>query len=148
VDYSGRPFAAPYNPRVGEGGVTRDIHRIDRWLWCARFHRTRTLAATAVSGGKVHVNGERAKPARDIAVGDRLDITLGSDTCTVIIVSLPSRRGPATEARACYKETADSLLRRAVTRERRQVERRSDTAPPGRPDKRGRRAIRQLQGRG
>jgi ribosome-associated heat shock protein Hsp15 len=123
-------------------------HRIDRWLWCARFHRSRSLAAAAVSGGKVHVNGERAKPAHDIAAGDRLDITLGSDTCTVIIVSLPSRRGPATEARACYKETVDSLLRRAVTRERRQLERRSDTAPPGRPDKRGRRAIRQLQGRG
>jgi len=122
-------------------------HRIDRWLWCARFHRTRSLAAAAVSGGKVHVNGERAKPARDIAAGDRLDITLGSDTCTVIIVSLPSRRGPATEARACYEETTDSVLRRAVALERRQVERRSDTAPPGRPGKRGRRAIRQLQGR-
>ena len=123
-------------------------HRIDRWLWCARFHRSRSLAAAAVSGGKVHVNGERAKPARDIAVGDRLDITLGSDACTVIVLSLPSRRGPATEARACYEETTDSVLRRAVARERRQVERRSDTAPPGRPDKRGRRAIRQLQGRG
>lgn len=123
-------------------------HRIDRWLWCARFHRSRSLAAAAVKGGKVHVNGERAKPARDIAVGDRLDITLGSDACTVIVLLLPSRRGPATEARTCYEETTDSVLRRAVARERRQVERRSDTAPPGRPDKRGRRAIRQLQGRG
>ena len=121
--------------------------RIDRWLWCARFHRSRSLAAAAVKGGKVHVNGERAKPAREIAAGDRLDITLGSDTCTVIVLSLPSRRGPATEARACYEETTDSVLRRAVARERRQVERRSATAPPGRPDKRGRRAIRQLQGR-
>ncbi len=123
-------------------------HRIDRWLWCARFHRSRSLAAAAVSGGKVHVNGERAKPARNIAIGDRLDITLGTDAWTVIVLSLPSRRGPATEARACYGETTDSVLRRAVARERRQVERRSETAPPGRPDKRGRRAIRQLQGRG
>ncbi len=123
-------------------------HRIDRWLWCARFHRSRSLAAAAVSGGKVHVNGERAKPARDIAVGDRLDITLGSDACTVIVLSLPSRRGPAAEARVCYEETTESILRRAVARERRQLERRSETAPPGRPDKRGRRAIRQLQGRG
>ena len=123
-------------------------HRIDRWLWCARFHRSRSLAAAAVSGGKVHVNDERAKPARDIAVGDRLDITLGADACTVIVLSLPTRHGPATEARACYEETTDSVLRRAVARERRQLERRSDTAPPGRPDKRGRRAIRQLQGRG
>jgi ribosome-associated heat shock protein Hsp15 len=123
-------------------------HRIDRWLWCARFHRSRSLAAAAVKGGKVHVNGERAKPARDIAVGDRLDITLGSGACTVIVLALPLRRGPATEARTCYEETTDSVLRRAVARERRQLERRSDTAPPGRPDKRGRRAIRQLQGRG
>ena len=123
-------------------------HRIDRWLWCARFHRSRALAAAAVKGGKVHVNGERPKPARDISVGDQLDITLGSDACIVIVRSLPARRGPATEARACYEETTDSVLRRAVARERRQVERRSETAPPGRPDKRGRRAIRQLQGRG
>ena len=131
--------------RVADGSDGR--HRIDRWLWCARFHRSRSLAAAAVKGGKVHVNGECAKPARDIAVGDRLDITLGSDACTVIVLSLPARRGPATEARSCYEETTDSVLRRAVARERRQLERRSDTAPPGRPDKRGRRAIRQLQGR-
>jgi ribosome-associated heat shock protein Hsp15 len=122
-------------------------HRIDRWLWCARFHRSRSLATAAVSGGKVHVNGERAKAARGIAIGDQLDITLGTDAWTVIVLSLPSRRGPATEARTCYEETTDSVLRRAVARERRQVERRSDTAPAGRPDKRGRRAIRQLQGR-
>ncbi len=122
--------------------------RIDRWLWCARFHRSRSLAAAAVGGGKVHVNGERAKPARSLAIGDRLDITLGTDSWTVIVLSLPSRRGPATEACACYEETTDSALRRAAARERRQVERRSETAPPGRPDKRSRRAIRQLQGRG
>lgn len=122
-------------------------HRIDRWLWCARFRRSRTLAATAVSGGKVHVNGERAKASRQIAVGDRLDITLGTDVWTVIVRSLPSRRGTATEARDCYEETTDSQLRRAVARDRRQIERRSDSAPAGRPDKRGRRAIRRLQGR-
>jgi ribosome-associated heat shock protein Hsp15 len=124
-----------------------DRHRIDRWLWCARFHRSRALATAAVSGGKVHVNGDRAKPARSVAVGDRIDITLGANAWTVIVLSLPSRRGPATEARNCYEETADSVLRRAVLRERRQLERRSESAPPGRPDKRGRRAIRQLQGR-
>lgn len=122
-------------------------HRIDRWLWCARFQRSRSLAAAAVSGGKVHVNGERAKASREIAIGDRLDITLGTDVWTVIVRFLPTRRGPAVEARACYEETTDSQLRRAVAREKRQIERRSDTAPAGRPDKRGRRAIRRLQGR-
>ena len=132
--------------RVADAAGSR--HRIDRWLWCARFHRSRSLAAAAVSGGKVDVNGERAKAARGIAIGDRLDITLGPEAMTVMVLALPSRRGPATEARKCYEETTDSVLRRAVARERRQLERRSDTAPPGRPDKRGRRAIRQLQGRG
>ncbi len=123
-------------------------HRIDRWLWCARFHRSRALAAAAVSGGKVHVNGERAKPARGISIADRLDITLGPDTLSVVVLSLPGRRGPAAEARGCYQETSDSVLRRAVARERRQLERRSRSAPARRPDKRGRRAIRLLQGRG
>ena len=127
--------------------ATGGRHRIDRWLWCARFQRSRSLAAAAVSGGRVHVNGERAKASRNVVVGDRLDITLGTDVWTVIVCSLPSRRGPAIEARACYEETADSVLRRAVARERRQIERRSDSAPAGRPDKRGRRAIRLLQGR-
>jgi ribosome-associated heat shock protein Hsp15 len=122
-------------------------HRIDRWLWCARFHRSRSLATAAVGGGKVRVNGERAKPARNIVVGDRLDMTLGTDVWTVMVLSLPSRRGPATEARNCYEETTDSVLRRAVARERREVERLSDTSPQGRPDKRDRRAIRRLQGR-
>jgi ribosome-associated heat shock protein Hsp15 len=131
--------------RVADAAGSR--HRIDRWLWCARFQRSRSLAALAVNGGKVHVNGERAKASRDVMVGDRLDITIGTDVWTVVVRSLPSRRGPPTEARGCYEETADSLLRRAVARERRQIERRSDTAPAGRPDKRGRRAIRQLQGR-
>jgi len=127
--------------------ATGGRHRIDRWLWCARFHRSRSLASTAVGGGKVHVNGERAKPSRNVMVGDRLDIALGMDVLTVIVRSLPSRRGPAGEARACYEETEDSILRRAVASERRRVERLSRSAPRGRPDKRDRRAIRRLQGR-
>jgi len=89
-------------------------HRIDRWLWCARFYRSRALAAAAVGGGKVHVNGERAKPARNVLIGDRLDIILGTEMWTVVVRALPSRRGPASEAQACYEESADSILRRAV----------------------------------
>ncbi len=132
--------------RVADAADSR--HRIDRWLWCARFHRSRSLAVAAVGGGKVHVNGERAKPSRNVLVGDRLDITLGMDVWTVIVRALPSRRGPAGEARICYEETPDSILRRAVGRERRQVERLLRSAAQGRPDKRDRRAIRRLQGRG
>lgn len=126
------------------GGIR---HRVDRWLWCARFYRSRSLAAAAISGGKVHVNGERAKPARNIAVGDRLNVTLGTELWTVIVLALPSRRGPAREAQASYEETTDSVLRRAVARERRQIERSSGWVTARRPDKRERRAIRRLQGR-
>jgi len=122
-------------------------HRIDRWLWCARFYRSRALAAAAVGGGKVHVNGERAKPARNVLIGDRLDIILGTEMWTVVVRALPSRRGPASEAQACYEESADSILRRAVAQARRQSARAARCNPGPRPDKRGRRAIRRLQGR-
>lgn len=122
-------------------------HRVDRWLWFARFFRSRSLAAQAVAGGRVHVNGERAKPARELAPGDRLDITLGPDLWTVIVRQLPSRRGPAAEAQGCYEETPDSELRRSVARDRRRTDRLLIVAPPGRPGKRDRRAIRRLHGR-
>ncbi len=124
-----------------------DRHRVDRWLWFARFYRSRSLAARAVAGGRVHVNGERAKPARELVPGDRLDITLGPDVWTVIVRRLPSRRGPATEAKDCYEETPDSELQRSVARDRRRTDRLLIVAPPGRPDKRDRRAIRRLHGR-
>ena len=134
-------------PRLAHAaGAAR--YRIDRWLWCARFFRSRALAAAAVGGGKVHVNGERAKPARNVMVGDRLDITLGTEMWTVAVRALPTRRGPALEAQACYEESADGILRRAVARERRQSARAAGCSPGPRPDKRGRRAIRRLQGRG
>jgi len=120
---------------------------VDRWLWCARFFRTRSLAARAVAGGKVHVNGERAKPARDLRAGDQLDVTLGQDVWTVIVRQLPARRGPAALARECYQETPESELRRGVARDRRRTDRSLVVAPPGRPGKRDRRAIRRLQGR-
>jgi ribosome-associated heat shock protein Hsp15 len=122
-------------------------HRVDRWLWFARFFRSRSLASAAVSGGKVHVNGQRAKPSRELAPGDMLDITQGLDVLTVRVLALPSRRGPAIEAAACYEETADSRARRDALRLDRKHARLLHVAPPARPDKRGRRAIRQLHGR-
>lgn len=122
-------------------------HRVDRWLWFARFFRSRSLATAAVSGGKVHVNGERVKPSRELVPGDMLDITQGPDVLTVRVLALPSRRGPATEAAACHEETPDSRTRRDALRLHRKHERMLHVAPPARPDKRGRRAIRQLHGR-
>ncbi len=127
--------------------ATDGRHRVDRWLWFARFFRSRSLANAAVSGGKVHVNGERAKPSRDLVPGDRLDIAQGPDIVTIEVRALPHRRGPASEAAACYEETPDSRARRDALRLHRKQERMLHVAPPGRPDKRGRRAIRQLHGR-
>jgi ribosome-associated heat shock protein Hsp15 len=122
-------------------------HRVDRWLWFARFFRTRSLAAAAVTGGKVHVNSERVKPAREVAAGDRLDIAQGPDVVTIVVRALPSRRGPAAEAAACFEETDESQARREAGRLDRRHQRELHVAPPSRPDKRGRRAIRQLHGR-
>ncbi len=124
-----------------------DRHRLDRWLWFARFFRTRSLATQAVAGGKVRVNGEPAKPARELAAGDAVDIVIGRDAWTVHVLRLPARRGSAAEAGECYRETPESELRRRVAQDRRRRDRALAVAPPGRPDKRDRRAIRRLQGR-
>ena len=115
--------------------------RLDKWLWCARFFRTRSLATAAVNGGKVHVDGARAKPARELVVGDRLSITCGVERFEVVVCGLSLRRGPAAEAQALYEETSDSR----VLRESRMQLRRSRTlvnpAPAQRPDKKSRRQI-------
>ena len=127
--------------------AAEERHRVDRWLWFARFFRTRSLAAAAVTGGKVYVNGERVKPSREVAAGDRLDVAQGPDLVTIVVRALPSRRGPAAEAAACFDETDESRARREALRLHRRRERELHVAPPSRPDKRARRAIRQLHGR-
>ncbi|HEX7081864.1 MAG TPA: RNA-binding S4 domain-containing protein [Gammaproteobacteria bacterium] len=117
--------------------------RIDRWLWCARFYKTRSLAAQAVKGGHVRVNGQRAKPAREVRVGDILSITKDDLEREVTVAGIPSRRGPAPEAARCYVETAESIARGQEAAERRSIDRLLGRSPtPGRPDKRTRRLIR------
>ena len=86
--------------------------RIDKWLWAARFFKTRSLATDAVAGGKVHVNDARVKPARELHVGDTVDITIGSLKRTVIVRGLSDKRGPSPVARALYEETPESIERR------------------------------------
>lgn len=117
--------------------------RIDRWLWCARFFKTRTLAADAVKGGHVRVNGQRVKPARDVKVGDTLLIAQGHTEREIEVLAIPVRRGPAPEAAACYAESEESIARRQEAAQRRAVERELFRAPTaGRPDKRTRRLLR------
>jgi ribosome-associated heat shock protein Hsp15 len=115
--------------------------RIDKWLWCARFFKSRSLAAEAVAGGKVHLNAQRVKPARTVQVGDVLEITLGVEVATVKVTAIPVRRGPAAEARLCYEETPESLARRERYREQRRLAAMAAPQTDGRPDKRTRREL-------
>jgi len=94
-----------------------DRTRLDKWLWAARFYKTRALATEAVTGGKVHLNGARTKPARALRVGDELTITQPPYEHVVIVKGLSARRGPAPEAALLYEETEESRQRREALRE-------------------------------
>jgi ribosome-associated heat shock protein Hsp15 len=122
-----------------------DRHRIDKWLWYARFFKTRSLAAQAVSGGKVHVNGERVKPAHDVRVGDRLSIVINGADADFDVLGMPERRGPAPEARTHYAETPESVARREKLREQHRLAELTRPRPEGRPDKRDRRKLVRIQ---
>jgi len=131
-----------------EGGarLPGGVLRIDKWLWCARFFKTRSVAQEAVEGGHVQVNGERVKASRPVKVGDRLLVTRGQERYEVDVLSIPLRRGPATEARQHYRETTESEAARAHVRE---LNRLSGPVSTGRPDKRERRDLmRIVKGRG
>lgn len=120
--------------------------RVDRWLWWTRFYKTRGLATEAIKGGHIKLGGRRCKAARTVSVGDELSIAKGDETWHVTVAALPSRRGPASEAQACFTETAESLERRLATRSQRRSE--AAQAPTsGRPDRRTRRLIRFRRGR-
>ena len=120
--------------------------RIDRWLWAARFFKTRSLAAQAVDGGRVKVNDERVKPAKALQVGDRLEIHIGTYQWSIRVRALSDRRGPATAARELYAEDAASGARRAAALAARREG--IDPFPEhgGRPVKKQRRALQRLRG--
>ena len=116
--------------------------RLDKWLWAARFFKTRSIAADAAGGGKVQLNGERAKPAKPVKVGDQLVIRSGDYEWTIAVVALSERRGPATVAQGLYEETEQSRLAREEKAAQLKAERR--TMPEfsrGRSSKRDRRKI-------
>ncbi|WP_232362456.1 RNA-binding S4 domain-containing protein [Desulfogranum mediterraneum] len=118
--------------------------RLDKWLWAARFFKTRSLAAKAVSGGHVHVNGQRVKPARLIQIGDSLEIRKGELSFSVEVLGLHDRRGPASQARLLYEESAASMARREELRAERRLITAAAARPDRRPDKRERRKIREF----
>jgi ribosome-associated heat shock protein Hsp15 len=115
--------------------------RLDKWLWAARFFKTRSVAREAVSGGKVHLNGNRAKPGRTINIGDELRIQRGEEEFVITIVEPSTRRGPATVARTLYEESDESRIRREKLVEERKLERQQHATRERRPDKRQRRKI-------
>ncbi len=134
----------PFNHEEVKALMGGEKVRIDKWLWAARFFRTRSLAAKAVSGGHVHLNEGRVKPARLLQVGDRLEIRRGEQQFTVIVLELSSRRGPAVRARTLYEETEESIAARERAREQRRMTGGPALRPDRRPDKRDRRRIRQF----
>jgi ribosome-associated heat shock protein Hsp15 len=120
---------------------TNDSVRIDKWLWAARFYKTRSAAQHAIEGGKVKLNGERTKPAKDLKAGDRLSITIGWYEWAVTVLQVSAQRGPATVARTLYEESAESRKQG----EAEVAKRRSGFEPAawrkGRPTKRERREL-------
>jgi ribosome-associated heat shock protein Hsp15 len=119
-------------------------HRLDKWLWHTRFFKTRSLATAAITGGKVHLNAERVKPAHRVRVGDRLSLSLQGIVGEFEVLGLPVRRGPAAEALKQYLETPASVERRAKLKDQQRLANISRPRPDTRPDKRERRRLLRL----
>ena len=115
--------------------------RADKWLWAARFFKTRSLAMQAINGGKVHLNGVRIKPARKLVVGDQLTITRGCYSFAITVEGLSLQRGPADSARSLYSESAESQQARRNMQQARKLQGDASGKPVRRPDKRARRQI-------
>ena len=118
-----------------------DRVRIDKWLWAARFFKTRGAATEAVYAGHVRVNGARVKPAREVAVGDRLEVTPAQERWTIVVTGLAERRGPASIAATLYEETPESAAARQQHRNERRLARPLGADLSERPTKRDRRRL-------
>ena len=118
-----------------------DRVRVDKWLWAARFFKTRGAATEAVLGGHVQVNGARVKPSRDVVVGDRLEITRAQERWTVAVTGLADRRGSASAAAELYDETPESAAERLRRRDERRLARPVGADLSERPTKRDRRRL-------
>ena len=121
--------------------------RIDRWLWAARFFKTRSLAKAAVEGGKVHVDDQRSKPAKAIRIGQTVEVRKGTVVMTVVVKDLSEQRGSAQIAQTLYEETTASIEKREILSSRRKMERAGLQVPSTRPSKKDRRDLRKLKDR-
>ncbi len=123
-----------------------DKLRIDKWLWAARFYKTRTLASEDIGKGRVEVNGQAAKPAREVKVGDTVAVRRDALTRTFLVRGLSGMRGPAPVAQLLYEETAESLkAREQAAQQRREAPEPAMSIEHGRPTKRGRRELEDAQ---
>jgi ribosome-associated heat shock protein Hsp15 len=128
---------------------TDDVkYRLDKWIWAARFFKTRALATEAASKGRVKVNGALAKPGREVRLGDSIEMLVQQSTWTVKVLALSNVRGSATIAQALYKEDAESLKRRLDAQDSRKLTPEpAETIRDGRPTKRNRRDLETARGR-
>src|SRR2546423_5285762 len=132
----------PLPPDRGLRSTPMDDVRLDRWLWAARFNKTRSLAVDEIAKGRVTVNGQPAKPSRALRVADRVEVRREGVVRTVVVRALSEVRGPAPVAQALYEETADSVARREQqAQERRYGAEPSQSIEQGRPTKRDRRKL-------
>lgn len=126
---------------IGTMGAAAPV-RIDKWLWAARWFKTRTLAADAIDLGRVRVNGERVKPAREARVGDHVEVNGGDTRREFVVRALSTQRGPAAVAQQLYEETTDSRMRLERRRELQRYAAEPSRSIKGRPTKREGRALR------
>jgi len=129
-------------PRTGNHASAREeAVRLDKWLWAARFFKTRSLATEAVNGGKVELNGLRPKPSKDVKIGDQLRVRIGAFVHALTIRALSDRRGPASVAAQLYEESAESIAARERLREQHRIAPAGQYEERGRPTKKDRRAL-------
>jgi ribosome-associated heat shock protein Hsp15 len=121
--------------------------RLDKWLWAARFYKTRGLAVDAIEGGKIDVNGERSKRAKLVHVGDRIQIRMGPFEHIITVKGVSERRGPASVATQLYDEDPESIKQRALMAAHVKAMNANTGYDAGRPTKKDRRDIRRLRGR-
>ena len=122
-----------------------DRIRVDKWLWAARFFKTRSIAKTAIEGGKVHLDGQRVKVSREISVGDTLVIKHGWDEKEIVVRSLSAQRGPAPAARELYEETAASIEKREREAQARKAAGGAVARPTQKPGKHQRKELERLR---
>lgn len=132
---------AEQNEQTADAGKVR----LDRWLWAARFFKTRAQAKIAIEGGKVQLGGQRGKPAKEIGVGQEMSVRRGDDVFDIVVTQLAERRGSAKIAATLYEETAASSERRATDSATRKMERAGLKIPSHKPNKHDRRALKQMK---